>query len=101
MSSKNVIFALESIISEYGNVEEIICENGKQFMAQDTCTLVLGAGCADWSFVEKTCEAKHEMQSVLKFSDVLFALKSDRPPGRGILWPRVVLSWVQLTWAQM
>ena len=26
------------------------------------------------------CEAKHEMQSVFKFSDVLFALKSDGPP---------------------
>ena len=26
------------------------------------------------------CEAKHEMQSVFKFSDVLFALKSDVPP---------------------
>ena len=26
------------------------------------------------------CEAKHEMQSVSKFSDVLFALKSDGPP---------------------
>ena len=25
------------------------------------------------------CEAKHEMQSVFKFSDVLFALKSDGP----------------------
>ena len=30
------------------------------------------------------CEAKHEMQSVFKFSDVLFALKSDVPPSRGI-----------------
>ena len=47
------------------------------------------------------CEAKHEMQSVFKFSDVLFALKSDGPPSRGILWPRVVLTWVQLTWGQM
>ena len=27
-----------------------------------------------WSFLEKTCEAKHEMESVFKFSDVLFAL---------------------------
>ena len=35
ISSKNVISALESIISEYGNVEEIICDNGKQFMAQE------------------------------------------------------------------
>ena len=26
------------------------------------------------------CEAKHEMQSVFKFSDVIFALKSDVPP---------------------
>ena len=34
-SSTNVISALESIISEYGNVEEIICDNGKQFMAQE------------------------------------------------------------------
>ena len=30
-----MISALESIISEYGNVEEIICDNGKQFMAQE------------------------------------------------------------------
>ena len=35
ISSKNVISALESIISEYGNVDEIICDNGKQFMAQE------------------------------------------------------------------
>ena len=34
----------------------------------------------DWSFIEKTCKAKHEMQSVFKFSDVLFSLKSDVPP---------------------
>ena len=33
MSSKNAISGLESIISEHGNVEEIICDNGKQFMA--------------------------------------------------------------------
>ena len=33
MSSKNVISALESIISEYESVEKIISENGKQFMA--------------------------------------------------------------------
>ena len=33
--SKNVISALESIISEYGFIEEIICDNGKQFMAQE------------------------------------------------------------------
>ena len=26
------------------------------------------------------CEAKHEMQSVFKFSDILFALKSDVAP---------------------
>ena len=26
------------------------------------------------------CEAKHEMQSVFKFTDVHFALKSDGPP---------------------
>ena len=26
------------------------------------------------------CKANHEMQSVFKFSDVLFALKSDVPP---------------------
>ena len=26
------------------------------------------------------CEAKHEMQSVFKFSDVLFAHRSDEPP---------------------
>ena len=31
-------------------------------------------------FRKDLCEAKHEMQSVLKFSDVLFALKSDAPP---------------------
>ena len=43
------------------------------------------------------CEAKHETQSVFKFSDVLFALKSDRPPSGGISWPGVVLSWVWLT----
>ena len=30
------------------------------------------------------CEVKHETQSVFKFADVLFALKSDIPPGRGI-----------------
>ena len=30
MSGKNVISALESIISEYGNMEEIICNNWKQ-----------------------------------------------------------------------
>ena len=35
ISIKNVISALESIISEYGNVEDIICDNGKQFMAQE------------------------------------------------------------------
>ena len=35
MLCKNVIPALESIISEYENVEEIICDNGKQFTAQE------------------------------------------------------------------
>ena len=30
------------------------------------------------------CEAKYEMQSVFKFSDVLFALNSDGYPSRGI-----------------
>ena len=35
MSSKNVISAHKSIISEYGNVDEIISDNGKQFMAQE------------------------------------------------------------------
>ena len=30
-----MISALESIISEYGSVEEIICDNWKQFMAQE------------------------------------------------------------------
>ena len=35
ISNKNVISALESIISEYGNVEEIICDDGKQFTAQE------------------------------------------------------------------
>ena len=35
ISSKNVISALEPFISDYGNVEEIICDNGKQFMAQE------------------------------------------------------------------
>ena len=29
---------------------------------------------------EDFCEAKHEMHSVFKFSDFLFALKSDGPP---------------------
>ena len=29
-------------------------------------------------------EAKHETQRVFKFSDVLFVVKSDGPPGRGI-----------------
>ena len=29
-------------------------------------------------------EAKHEMQNVFKFSEILFALKSDGPPGRDI-----------------
>ena len=40
ISNKNVISALESIISEYGSVEEIICDNGKQFMAQDFCSTI-------------------------------------------------------------
>ena len=43
ISSRNVIPALESIISEYGNVEEIICDNGKQFMApgvQEFCSTI-------------------------------------------------------------
>ena len=31
---KGHISALASVISEYGNVEEIICDNGKQFMTQ-------------------------------------------------------------------
>ena len=35
ISSKNVISALESIILEYGIVEEIICDNRKQFMPQE------------------------------------------------------------------
>ena len=35
ISGRNVISSLQSIISEYGNVEEIICDNGKQFMAQE------------------------------------------------------------------
>ena len=36
ISSKNVISAPpESIISEYGNVEQIICDNEKQFMAKE------------------------------------------------------------------
>ena len=38
------------------------------------------------------CEAKHEMHSVLKFSDVHFELKSDVPHTRGIWWPRLELS---------
>ena len=37
------------------------------------------------------CEAKHEMQSVFKFSD------ADVPPSRGIWWPRTVLCKVILT----
>ena len=44
------------------------------------------------------CEAKHETQSVLKFLDVLFALKSDGPhPQYRHLVAKVVLSWVLLT----
>ena len=35
MFSKNVISALDYIISEYGNVEEIISDNEKQFMAKE------------------------------------------------------------------
>ena len=40
------------------------------------------------------CEAKHEMESVFKFSDVLFAPKSDGPPvvevsGQADLWSDV------------
>ena len=35
ISSMNMTSALESIIPEYGNVEEIICDNGKQLMAQE------------------------------------------------------------------
>ena len=38
------------------------------------------------------CETKHKMQSVLKFLDVLFALKSDGPP--------VEASHVSLTFGQ-
>ena len=34
-SSKNVISALESIISEYGNIGEIISDNGKLFTAKE------------------------------------------------------------------
>ena len=79
-------------------------------------------------FHKDLCEAKHEKQSVFKFPDALFALKSDGPlveassgqkwysvrsgrpelrlpPGRGIWWPRVVLLqvslWVRLTFGQM
>ena len=39
------------------------------------------------------CEAKHEMQSVFKFSDVLFALGSDGPP-------TVETSQISLTFGQ-
>ena len=35
MSNRNLITALESIISEYGNVEEIMSDNGKKFMTQE------------------------------------------------------------------
>ena len=31
-------------------------------------------------FCKDLCEAKHEMQSEFKFSDVLFACQSDGPP---------------------
>ena len=31
-------------------------------------------------FCKDLCEAKHQRQSVFKFSDVPFALKSDGPP---------------------
>ena len=33
--SKNLIYALESIISEYGNAEKIIYDDGKTFIAQE------------------------------------------------------------------
>ena len=47
------------------------------------------------------CKAKQETQSVFKFSDVFLHLSQMELPGRVILWPRVVLTWAQLTWAQM
>ena len=38
-----------------------------------------------WSFVRKDlCKTRPKTQSVFKFSDVLFALKPDGPPGSGI-----------------
>ena len=49
------------------------------------------------------CEAKHEMQSVLTFWDVLFALKSDRPCHRwgfGSGWCFLSDLWVMLTFGQ-
>ena len=77
------------------------------------------------AFCKDLCEAKHEMQSVFKFSDVFFALKSDglHPPidealsqvdifvkflglwsdilpSRGIWWPVVVLHQVSLTFGK-
>ena len=36
MSSKNVIPALESVISEYGNEEKVISNNVKELMAQES-----------------------------------------------------------------
>ena len=81
-----------------------------------------------WSFVEKTCEAKHGMQSVFKFQMSFLHLgqmfppveassdqeqyyirlawhlqpdvpSSDVPPNRGIQWPWAVLHQVSLTFA--
>ena len=54
MSSKNVISALQYIISEYGNVEEIICDNGKQFIAQEYKNLA-----AQYGFKVTTSRSYH------------------------------------------
>ena len=57
---------------------------------------------AYWSSAEKT-PVKQSMKCkvCLNFPMSFFSPKSDRPPRRGIWWPRMVLSWVQLTWFQM
>ena len=89
--------------------------NLDELLIQSACGIIvvcIGIFCAQhswshgWShwlvFRRKDlCEAKHETQSVFRFSDVLFTLKSDIPPPpvRGIQWPRAVLHLVSLTFA--
>ena len=51
---------------------------------------------AYWSFIEEDLCDKTQTWSLFKISDVLFALRSDVPPGRGIWWPRAVIHWVSL-----